>query len=178
MFHALWRPATSSSDRGNSALAPAPPLSARAASATAFRYCGTANLALAPRPTTSTRGAATPGRSCSSAVRPVLPDTSPRSTRACRRPPLALSTACAAGDSTLSAKTPTMTPSVVAVAGVDWFRANSRVMGLYGSLESGWRSEESRVGKECVSTCRSRRAPEHHKKKQHYHETSIIKHKI
>src|SRR3546814_8816833 len=80
----------------------------------------------------------TPGMSCSSAVLPVLPDTSPRSTRACRRPPLALSTACAAGDSTLSAKTPTMTQSVVAVAGVDWFRANSRVMGLYGSLESGW----------------------------------------
>src|SRR3546814_2545182 len=63
MFQALSRPATSSSDRVNNALAPAPPLSARAASATAFRYCGTANLALSPRPTTSTRGAATPGRS-------------------------------------------------------------------------------------------------------------------
>src|SRR3546814_17215160 len=90
---------------------------------------------------------------------------------------LALSTAFAAGDSDLSAKTPTMTQSVVAVAGVDWFRANSRVMGLYGSLESGWprmqrakggtraRSEERRVGKECVSTCSSRWSPYHEKKK-------------
>src|SRR3546814_18958134 len=29
----------------------------------------------------------------------------------------------------------------------------------------GWRSEERRVGKECVSTCRSRWAPYHQKKK-------------
>src|SRR3546814_18736642 len=31
----------------------------------------------------------------------------------------------------------------------------------------GTRSEERRVGKECVSTCRSRWAPDHYKKKQH-----------
>src|SRR3546814_15877393 len=29
------------------------------------------------------------------------------------------------------------------------------------------RSEERRVGKECVSTCRSRRSPYHYKKRQH-----------
>src|SRR3546814_18505310 len=29
------------------------------------------------------------------------------------------------------------------------------------------RSEERRVGKECVSTCRSRRSPYHYKKKSH-----------
>src|SRR3546814_14808999 len=29
-----------------------------------------------------------------------------------------------------------------------------------------WRSEERRVGKECVSTCRSRRSPYHSKKKK------------
>src|SRR3546814_12237194 len=29
----------------------------------------------------------------------------------------------------------------------------------------GWRSEERRVGKECVSTCRSRWSPYHQKKK-------------
>src|SRR3546814_17364219 len=31
------------------------------------------------------------------------------------------------------------------------------------------RSEERRVGKECVSTCRSRRSPYHSKKKEHYY---------
>src|SRR3546814_10082762 len=32
---------------------------------------------------------------------------------------------------------------------------------LKGSNEESWRSEERRVGKECVSTCRSRWSPEH-----------------
>src|SRR3546814_12976781 len=32
---------------------------------------------------------------------------------------------------------------------------------------SSWRSEERRVGKECVSTCRSRWSPYHYKKKIH-----------
>src|SRR3546814_13372348 len=32
----------------------------------------------------------------------------------------------------------------------------------------GWRSEERRVGKECVSTCRSRWSPYHYKKKLTY----------
>src|SRR3546814_11496543 len=31
------------------------------------------------------------------------------------------------------------------------------------------RSEERRVGKECVSTCRSRWSPDHYKKKMHKH---------
>src|SRR3546814_16368923 len=31
---------------------------------------------------------------------------------------------------------------------------------------SPWRSEERRVGKECVSTCRSRWSPYHYKKKK------------
>src|SRR3546814_12746416 len=30
------------------------------------------------------------------------------------------------------------------------------------------RSEERRVGKECVSTCRSRRSPDYEKKQKHY----------
>src|SRR3546814_13878720 len=31
---------------------------------------------------------------------------------------------------------------------------------------AAWRSDERRVGKECVSTCRSRWSPHHYKKKQ------------
>src|SRR3546814_19865033 len=34
-------------------------------------------------------------------------------------------------------------------------------------VSSGERSEERRVGKECVSPCRSRWSPEHYKKKSH-----------
>src|SRR3546814_14965882 len=41
----------------------------------------------------------------------------------------------------------------------------------HGNIHGGnerlkWRSEERRVGKECVSTCRSRWAPYHYKKKK------------
>src|SRR3546814_12969923 len=36
-----------------------------------------------------------------------------------------------------------------------------------GSLRAAGRSEERRVGKECVSTCRSRWSPYHYKKKKH-----------
>src|SRR3546814_12052514 len=36
-------------------------------------------------------------------------------------------------------------------------------------------SEERRVGKECVSTCRSRGAPYHYKKKKKKHETKHTK---
>src|SRR3546814_19736585 len=32
-----------------------------------------------------------------------------------------------------------------------------------------WRSEERRVGKECVSTCRSRLSPPHYKNKHEHH---------
>src|SRR3546814_14491837 len=47
----------------------------------------------------------------------------------------------------------------------------SRMAGLaqrLGGSVAGWdaRSEERRVGKECVSTCRSRWSPHHYKKKQ------------
>src|SRR5690606_28732496 len=98
------------------------------ASATALRYCGTANLACSPSPTTSTREAVTPARSWSRAVRPVLPATSPRPARAVRRPPLAAAMACAAGVSDLSAKIPTTTQSISAEAGADWCRAWLRVM--------------------------------------------------
>src|SRR3546814_20025953 len=35
--------------------------------------------------------------------------------------------------------------------------------------QRAWRSEERRVGKECVSTCRSRWSPYHSKKKQILH---------
>src|SRR3546814_19203095 len=35
------------------------------------------------------------------------------------------------------------------------------------------RSEERRVGKECVSTCRSGRSPHHSKTKTHYETTKI-----
>src|SRR3546814_4046568 len=37
------------------------------------------------------------------------------------------------------------------------------------SRGSAWRSEERRVGKECVSTCRSRWSPYHYKKQKQQH---------
>src|SRR3546814_11718931 len=40
-----------------------------------------------------------------------------------------------------------------------------RIAAAYLAVETGIRSEERRVGKECVSTCRSRCAPYHYKKK-------------
>src|SRR3546814_13152326 len=43
-------------------------------------------------------------------------------------------------------------------------RLRSRGPALPSSMDAGERSEERRVGKECVSTCRSRWSP-HHKKK-------------
>src|SRR3546814_19905534 len=56
-------------------------------------------------------------------------------------------------------------------------RADQNDGGPFGSVRSGFadgaerrphdRSEESRVGKECVSTCRSRWSPYHKKKKDH-----------
>src|SRR3546814_16234729 len=42
-------------------------------------------------------------------------------------------------------------------------------------LISGFRSEERRVGKECVSTCRSRWSPSHYKKKKK-HKRNQMKH--
>src|SRR3546814_11211591 len=37
--------------------------------------------------------------------------------------------------------------------------------GFLKRWDKAWRSEERRVGKECVSTCRSRWSPYHYKKK-------------
>ena len=122
-------PSTGTSDSVNSAWPIGPLFSARAASPTALRYCGTPNLPASPRPITSTRGAVTPGRSCSRAVLPVLPLTSPRSSRARQ--------AAAAGrrrgpappaSGVLSAKAPTTMQSVCADAGASWFRLNSRAI--------------------------------------------------
>src|SRR3546814_12476901 len=47
------------------------------------------------------------------------------------------------------------------------------------TCSASWRSEERRVGKECVSTCRSRWSPYHYKKKTDIHmmsERSTTKH--
>src|SRR3546814_14877274 len=38
------------------------------------------------------------------------------------------------------------------------------IMIVEQNLDFAWRSEERRVGKECVSTCRSRRSTDHYKK--------------
>src|SRR3546814_14185867 len=38
-----------------------------------------------------------------------------------------------------------------------------------------WRSEERRVGKECVSTCRSRWSPYHYKQKTQRHDEKLNK---
>src|SRR3546814_20005055 len=45
--------------------------------------------------------------------------------------------------------------------------------GLRGRQVILFRSEESRVGKECVSTCRSRWSPYHHNNKKNKHHTSL-----
>src|SRR5690606_25819122 len=155
MVQAASRPGTSSSARVSSAERTGPVFSARTASATAFRYCGTANLPGSPRPTTSTRGADTPARSCSTTVRPAAPSTSPRAASAARRPPLASSRARAAGVRVLSAQAPTTTQSTAAVAGAAVFRANSRVM---GSLCGVWREVFLTIrGPECGNAPRRRR---------------------
>src|SRR3546814_11991075 len=64
---------------------------------------------------------------------------------------------------------------VVAVAGFFSIRMQMWGMGTFGMLVAAagsiiaallFRSEERRVGKECVSTCRSRWSPYHQKKKR------------
>src|SRR3546814_1132081 len=47
-----------------------------------------------------------------------------------------------------------------------WDAAQYAASSFDAALRSGARSEERRVGNECVSTCRSRWAPEHENKKQ------------
>src|SRR3546814_14583684 len=42
---------------------------------------------------------------------------------------------------------------------------SNRLEALKGNRAGQWRSEERRVGKECVSTCSSRWSPQHKKKK-------------
>src|SRR3546814_14743202 len=49
----------------------------------------------------------------------------------------------------------------------DAVRGSHSIDGCIGSLENFDRSEERRVGKECVSKCRSRWSPYHYKKKKH-----------
>src|SRR3546814_18945694 len=49
--------------------------------------------------------------------------------------------------------------------------AVSHLSAMFGLVEV--RSEERRVGKECVSTCRSRWSPYHYKKKITEHDLSI-----
>src|SRR5690606_33456006 len=128
MFQAVSRPGTATSVRVSSADAAGPVLSARAASPTALRYWATPNFAGSPSPTTSTRGAATPSRSCNSMVLPGLPERSPRSASARRRPPQAASMACAAGVKVASANAPTTTQSTLAVMGASRLRRVSRLI--------------------------------------------------
>src|SRR3546814_14607669 len=42
-----------------------------------------------------------------------------------------------------------------------WLQRVQRDIGEHEPVSTQWRSEERRVGKECVSTCRSRWAPYH-----------------
>src|SRR3546814_16720610 len=58
--------------------------------------------------------------------------------------------------------------SLADIAGIN--RANHKTIGALpqGAPFTRARSEERRVGKECVSTCRSRWAPSHKKKKDKY----------
>src|SRR3546814_20137629 len=44
----------------------------------------------------------------------------------------------------------------------------ARTLGIPPSLDEACRSDERRVGKECVSTCRSRWVPDHDNKKKQY----------
>src|SRR3546814_20844657 len=64
---------------------------------------------------------------------------------------------------------------------VDYFRDGSLASKDFIFLQHGvimndlsGRSEERRVGKECVSTCRSRWSPYHKKKKQYMKECTIL----
>src|SRR3546814_11336958 len=47
---------------------------------------------------------------------------------------------------------------------IDFTRPNAYYVSPLVIIENGDRSEERRVGKECVSTCRSRWSPDHEKK--------------
>src|SRR3546814_17970643 len=47
----------------------------------------------------------------------------------------------------------------------DGHRHQERIHVVVEALRQGGRSEERRVGKECVSTCKSRWSPDHEKKK-------------
>src|SRR3546814_16086403 len=54
----------------------------------------------------------------------------------------------------------------IGVPGDDWTAFNLGPDAGIALLERANKSEERRVGKECVSTCRSRWSPHHYKKKQ------------
>src|SRR3546814_13163231 len=55
----------------------------------------------------------------------------------------------------------------VVILGQDPYHGPGQAHGLCFSVQPGVRSEERRVGKECVSPCRSRWAPYRSKKKKH-----------
>src|SRR3546814_15550687 len=59
------------------------------------------------------------------------------------------------------------------LSGVSATRASPAVKGLSPHRPAFSRSEERRVGKECVSTCRSRWSPYHEKKKKVIRTTTI-----
>src|SRR3546814_18136753 len=61
----------------------------------------------------------------------------------------------------------TLTPNCAAAPRADRPDANR-------ATNAPYRSEERRVGKECVSTCRSRWSPYHEKKKVHLSDASTI----
>src|SRR3546814_7556618 len=52
--------------------------------------------------------------------------------------------------------------NVPTVRSIRWLALNEKPSGVPHALQNG-RSEERRVGKECVSTCRSRWSPYHYK---------------
>src|SRR3546814_13688175 len=52
-----------------------------------------------------------------------------------------------------------------ALASYRWNSIDQRITDRYPETAERFRSEERRVGKECVSTCRSRWSPYHYKKK-------------
>src|SRR3546814_13350170 len=69
----------------------------------------------------------------------------------------------------------TLSGLVVSVSGM--FFLNRFQMRVERETESFGRSEERRVGKECVSTCRSRWSPDHYKKTKTTHkdiETQLL----
>src|SRR3546814_14677864 len=55
------------------------------------------------------------------------------------------------------------------------YRGPAAIIGLSSAQPTPLRSEERRVGNECVSTCRSRWSPYHSKKKHRQHPQNITR---